>query len=187
MPFPKTEGNADRPDFNPPSISRRIKPAFTLDSEFAPLPGMPVSPAEECTNIMEEKMAAPVPTAKEIRAKSAEMGLLNMQLYVYFTTPTGDLGPVMENLKEHLEFQGELEKKGIMFGAGPHWDDNEEYWTGEGMVIIRANSLAEAREIAASDPMHKSGARKFTVRPWLMNEGCLTINFSFSQGKRELV
>ena len=27
------------------------------------------------------------------------------------------------------------------------------------MIIIRAGSLAEAREIAASDPMHASGAR----------------------------
>ncbi|MDA0999875.1 MAG: YciI family protein [bacterium] len=129
----------------------------------------------------------PIPTAKEIRQKSAEHGHLNMQLYVYFTTPTGELGPVMENLKEHLEYQAELERKGIMFGAGPHWDDNEEYWTGEGMVIVRANSLAEAREIAAADPMHKSGARKFIVRPWLLNEGCLTIKFPFSQGKRELI
>ena len=38
------------------------------------------------------------------------------------------------------------------------------------MVIIRAGSLAEAKEIAASDPMHASGARSYTVRPWLVNE-----------------
>ena len=38
---------------------------------------------------------------------------------------------------------------------------------GEGMVIIRAASLAEAQAIAAADPMHSSGARKARVRPWL--------------------
>ena len=55
------------------------------------------------------------------------------------------------------------------------------------MVIIRAASLAEAREIAASDPMHSSGARSFTVRPWLMNEGTVTIKISYSDGKREIL
>ncbi|MFQ5911558.1 MAG: YciI family protein [Nitrospinota bacterium] len=55
------------------------------------------------------------------------------------------------------------------------------------MVIIRAGSLAEAKEIAASDPMHKSGARSFTVRPWLMNEGAVTIKLSFSDGKMEVM
>ena len=55
------------------------------------------------------------------------------------------------------------------------------------MVIIRAGSLAEAKEIAASDPMHSSGARDFTVRPWLMNEGTVTVKIRYSDGSRELI
>lgn len=55
------------------------------------------------------------------------------------------------------------------------------------MVIIRAGSLAEAKEIAASDPMHKSNARSFTVRPWLMNEGTVTVKLTYSDGKREIL
>jgi hypothetical protein len=46
------------------------------------------------------------------------------------------------------------------------------------MVVVRAKSLAEAKEIAARDPMHKSGARKFTVRPRLVNEGTILVNYS---------
>ncbi len=114
-------------------------------------------------------------------------GTLQKQMYVYFTTPTGGLGPVLENLKEHLTFQNDLERRGIMFGAGPHWSDDEKTWEGDGMVIVRAGSLAEAREIAESDPMHKCGARSFTVRPWLMNEGTVTIKVTFSDGKREVI
>jgi hypothetical protein len=34
--------------------------------------------------------------------------------------------------------------------------------------------------------MHKAGARAFTVRPWLVNEGGLTIKVSFSDGKMTL-
>ncbi len=114
-------------------------------------------------------------------------GMLCKELYVVFTKPTNGLGPVMANVEPHLKFQVELEKKGIMFGAGPFFADNEQDWNGEGMVIIRANSLAHAKEIAASDPMHKSGARSFTVRPWLMNEGTITVKINFSDGSRELI
>ena len=130
-------------------------------------------------------MAEPVITREDVL--EACKGMLQKQLYVYFTTPAGGLGPVMENLDAHLAFQIELEKKGIMFGAGPHWSEDEKRWEGDGMVIIRAGSLAEAREIAASDPMHSSGARSFTVRPWLMNEGTVTIKISYSDGKREVL
>ncbi len=114
-------------------------------------------------------------------------GMLQKQLYVVFTTPTDGLGPVMENIGPHLEFQVSLEERGIMFGAGPFWSDDETEWLGEGMVIIRAGSLEEAKEIAASDPMHSSGARSFTVRPWLMNEGTVTVKIRYSDGSREVI
>ena len=54
------------------------------------------------------------------------------------------------------------------------------------MVIIRAGSLQEAQEIAASDPMHKAGARSFRARPWLLNEGTVTIKVTFSDGGRSV-
>ncbi|PON15228.1 hypothetical protein C2W62_24970 [Candidatus Entotheonella serta] len=113
-------------------------------------------------------------------------GMLQKQLYVVFTTPTNGLGPVMENIEAHLKFQVQLEKDGIMFGAGPFWADNETDWNGEGMVVIRADSLAHAREIAAKDPMHASGARSFQVRPWLLNEGTLTVRIDYSSGQRTI-
>ena len=46
-----------------------------------------------------------------------------------------------------------------MFGAGPFWEDNEIDWNGEGMVIIRANSINHAKDnIPVPIPLHKSGA-----------------------------
>lgn len=126
-------------------------------------------------------MSEPVVTRRDI-LKACE-GMMCLQLYVVFTRPANGLGPVMENLEEHLKFQVKLEQDGVMVGAGPHWLDDEETWGGEGMVVIRAESLAHAREIAAADPMHASGAREFTVRPWLLNEGSLTVKLSFSDRK----
>jgi uncharacterized protein len=55
------------------------------------------------------------------------------------------------------------------------------------MVVIRAESLAEAREITAKDPMHASGARKFTVRPWLVNEGTITVRLNYAKASFEVL
>ena len=130
-------------------------------------------------------MSEPQISAQDVLNASA--GCLQKQMYVYFTKPANGLGPVMENLEEHLKFQVELEQKGIMFGAGPFWTDDEQRWEGEGMIIIRAESIAEARKIAESDPMHASGARTFTLRPWLLNEGMVTMKVTYSDGGREVI
>ena len=129
-------------------------------------------------------MSGPVIKKSDILKKTPQM--LQKQLYIVHTKPVDGLGPVMENLDPHLEFQIKLEQDGIMFAAGPLWADDEETWEGEGMVVIRADNLAHARDIAASDPMHASGAREFTVRPWLVNEGGFTLRVTFSDGKRTL-
>lgn len=116
-----------------------------------------------------------------------EVGLLAKKLYVYFTTPTNGLGPVRENIEAHLAYQHEIEQKGIMVAAGPFADDAEENMTGEGMIIIRANSMEEARAVADADPMHKSGARSYRLRPWCMNEGKITVEITFSDGGRKVI
>jgi len=113
--------------------------------------------------------------------------MLRKELYVVFTTPTNGLGPVMQHLDEHLQYQIGLEKKGILFGAGPFFAENESDWNGEGMVIIRAESLKAAQEIAAQDPMHQCGARSFKVRPWLLNEGTITIQLNYSDRSQKIL
>ncbi len=129
--------------------------------------------------------ASSVP-ARQVFEISREKGYLAKQLYVVHTTPTAGIGPVMEQLEAHLKFQEHLERTGIMVAAGPHWTDDEESWEGDGMVVIRARSRAEAEHIAAQDPMHASGARRFRVRPWLVNEGTMTVKLDFASGRFEL-
>ena len=114
-------------------------------------------------------------------------GLLAKRLYVVLTKPAGDMDAVKEHLREHLDYQLELESKGAMFAAGPFADDEEQAWEGEGMVILRADSLEEARSMAENDPMHKSGARTFRLRPWMLNEGSITLKVTYSNGKREVI
>jgi len=128
-------------------------------------------------------MADPVVTWDDILKRCEDIGVLAKKFYVVFTSPAEGLGKVMENLEEHLAYQHEIEQNGTMFAAGPFATDDESHWQGEGMVIIRANSLAEAEQVAANDPMHKSGARTYRVRPWLMNEGSFTVKVTYSDQK----
>jgi len=118
---------------------------------------------------------------------NASRGMLQKQLYVIFTEPTSGMAPIMQVIKEHLDYQIDLEKRGIMFAAGPLWTDDGKSWAGEGMVIVRAASTEEAEEIAKADPMHRNGARRFRVRPWLINEGSITVRIGYSDQRVEIV
>lgn len=118
-----------------------------------------------------------------VRAK----GVLAKELYVILTTPTGGMDALKTQLAAHLAYQKDLEARGISFAAGPFADDTGAEWSGEGMIIVRAASLAEARAIAERDPMHASGARRFRIRPWLLNEGSITLRVTYSDGGREVV
>lgn len=121
--------------------------------------------------------------ASEIVSLVRQKGMLAKQLYIVTTTPAGPLDKVLEMVEPHLDYQVDLERRGIMFAAGPNWTDDEQEWRGDGTVVIRAGSMAEARVLMESDPMHSSGARSFTIRPWLVDEGRLSVELDFSTGK----
>lgn len=110
----------------------------------------------------------------------ASRGMLQKQLYAIFTKPVDGLGAVFANIEDHLKFQVELEREGVLFAAGPMWTDDEQSWEGDGLVIIRADSREAAIAVAERDPMHVAGARSFHVRPWLINEGSMTVRLDYS-------
>ena len=119
--------------------------------------------------------------------KAASSAMLQKQLYAIFTVPTGGIEPILAGLEEHLGFQMQLEREGLLFAAGPMWSDDERDWNGDGLVVVRAASRSEAIGIAERDPMHRSGARRFTVRPWMINEGTMTVKLDMSSQRFEIV
>jgi uncharacterized protein len=125
------------------------------------------------------------PSWKDMIAAATAKGMLAREFFIVFTAPTGDLDKVQEAREEHLKYQVEIEQKGIMFAAGPLANDDGN-WGGDGMIVIRAESLEAATKIAEADPMHSSGARKFHIRPWLMNEGGFNLRVTFSDGIHKL-
>jgi hypothetical protein len=124
---------------------------------------------------------------KELVDYSETHDLLAKKLYVVFSEPTDGLGPVMDTLDPHVEHQTRLELDGTMFAAGPLATDDEQSWRGEGMFVYRADSMAQARGYAESDPMHQAGARTFRVRPWLLNEGTFGLQVFYSGGRPKVL
>ncbi|MEV6898940.1 YciI family protein [Amycolatopsis sp. NPDC051372] len=123
---------------------------------------------------------------KDLVEYSETHGLLAKQLYVVVSTPTNGLGPVLENLDPHVEYQTKMEREGVMFAAGPFASDDLQEWHGEGMFVYRAESLEQATKFAEADPMHQAGARSFRVRLWLLNEGTYSVQLFYSGGKPKI-
>jgi len=83
----------------------------------------------------------------------------------------------------HAEYVRDLETRGILFAAGP-WYDEEGNIDG-GMLVIRAASKEEAARIADADPAHSSGMRSYTLYQWMINEGQVRVKINFSTGEYE--
>jgi uncharacterized protein len=110
-------------------------------------------------------------------------GLLHQELYIAVTSPLTGPG-LPEKLHEHILGQIDMERRHVMFGAGPLQDEDKDKPT-RGVFSIRASSFAEARSILDQDVFHKAGLRTYKLYRWSLNEGSirLTINYSDQTAK----
>lgn len=122
----------------------------------------------------------------EYKSHAMERGALALELYAAQSTPHGSPEDVKAHLADHLAYQAELERAGQLAFAGPMSDETGANMQGMGLIIYRAESLEAARALAEADPMHKSGARTFVLRRWLINEGSLTLQVGLSTGTARL-
>ena len=122
----------------------------------------------------------------EYKTVAQERGALAFEVYVAESTPQKSPEDVKAVLPDHLSYIQSLEKSGQLLMAGPVSDASGEEMQGAGMLVLRAESMDEARELAANDPMHISGARAFTLKKWLVNEGRISISVGLSTGAVEL-
>ncbi len=66
-------------------------------------------------------------------------------------------------VRQHVAFLKDLDARGLLELAGPFEDGLG------GMLILRAESLEQARELAAADPFVRAGASTAEVRTWLLS------------------
>ena len=103
---------------------------------------------------------------------------LGKEFYLVVTRPVRS-PEIEKRLADHLAHQVAMEKRGIMFAAGPLYARGSDI-PEAGMFVLRANSFEEAEALAKEDPLHKAGLRTFTLQKWRVNEGSLTITVNFS-------
>jgi uncharacterized protein YciI len=111
---------------------------------------------------------------------------LGKEMYLVVTRPVRSDAITDELLRAHLTNQVELERRGIMFAAGPLYprgSDKPE----AGMFVLRAASFEEAAAIADDDPLHKAGVRTYTLQKWRVNEGSITITVNYSDQTAKIV
>jgi uncharacterized protein YciI len=110
-----------------------------------------------------------LPLAADITAMSRQRGNLAALFYLIHTKPAGALEPIYVHLEEHLRYHERLTEEGKVYRAGPLWTQDGVHWAGEGLILVRVDSYEEALKIAEEDILHSSGARTFTITPWLIN------------------
>jgi uncharacterized protein YciI len=107
--------------------------------------------------------------------------------FLVFTDPV-QLTPdeIRPHLEPHKQWVVDLESAGRLFAAGPLLDDDYEF-SGSGLMVLRASSFAEAKEIIDSDPFHQHDIRQYRLVPWQVNEGTLDVKMTLSSGSFELL
>lgn len=109
------------------------------------------------------------PRAAELMAKMAQL-----RLFVIFWRGGGN--DLSAHLAAHLDYMIAVEKTGRLFASGPLGEQSRS----DGMTIVRADSAEQAAEIAAADPFVRAGLRSFTVEPWTVMEGRVSVSIDFS-------
>jgi uncharacterized protein len=115
----------------------------------------------------------------EERAAELIRKMLRKKLYVLMSKPAVPPEKLKPFLLAHLEYMIGLEKRGLVFASGP-LADGEGPQTGQGLTVLRANSAAEARALAESDPFFVNGLRTFELKEWTVMEGSLSLRVNFS-------
>jgi uncharacterized protein YciI len=113
-----------------------------------------------------------------INVDPSTMKFLGKEMFLVVTRPVRS-PEIAKRLKDHLDHQVDLEKRGIMFAAGPLYPRGSDL-PEAGMFVLRANSFEEARAIADADPLHKAGLRSYTLMRWTVNEGSYAVRVNYS-------
>jgi uncharacterized protein YciI len=118
--------------------------------------------------------------------------LAREQVYLCIMTntdsPPGDSPPRDVLMNAHKEYLADLERRGLLFGAGRLFNAEEDEHTalGHGMIVIRAKTRTEAEAIACEEPFTKAGHRTMVLHPWQRNEGNVNISVRFMDSVLEV-
>jgi uncharacterized protein YciI len=105
--------------------------------------------------------------------------MLRKKLYVILSKGGATAEQLGAVLPRHLEYMIVLEKTGVLFASGP-LSAAPGQPVGDGLTILRAANIEEAREIASADPFVINKLRTFEVREWTVMEGSIGVTVNLS-------
>jgi uncharacterized protein len=105
--------------------------------------------------------------------------MLRKKLYVVLSKPAVAPEKLQPFLSAHLEYMIGLEKRGLVFASGP-LADGPGPPTGQGLTVLRAKDLDEARALAEGDPFFVNNLRTFELKEWTVMEGTLGVRVNLS-------
>ena len=105
--------------------------------------------------------------------------MLQKSYYLMFREVV-DGSRIPDLMLDHYRWLIGLEKEGKVFASGPLFEKNGEQ--GVGMTVFSVAGWEEAEALASNDPFCASGAMKFSIRRWQVNEGRIKIAIDFSDG-----
>jgi len=121
----------------------------------------------------------------EERIQLLTKSMLRKKLYVILSKGGATPEQIGAVLPDHLEYMIGLEKKGTLFASGP-LTATDGKMAGDGLTIVRAANIEDARTIASADPFVKNKLRTFEVREWTVMEGSLSIKVNLSDQSLEI-
>jgi uncharacterized protein YciI len=116
-----------------------------------------------------------MPPEFDARTKELIAQMWGRKLWVVLSKGSGQA--IAPHLAEHLDYLIAIETEGNIFASGPM----NVSGSGDGMTVLKVESEPEARAIAQADPLVTKAERTFTLHPWTVNEGQLTVTVSFSK------
>jgi len=111
----------------------------------------------------------------DYKLASRNRGMLGLELYVIESAPLVPRDEWRKWQADHMAYQENLERRGVLAFAGPLSDDSGETVDGVTLSIYRAASMEDARSLAAGDPFHMNGGKSWRLRRWLVNCGHITV------------
>jgi uncharacterized protein len=110
--------------------------------------------------------------------------LLHRTLFVCLSEPVAAPEEILPHIPDHLRHLVAMEKSGVLLASGPFLEAGQV--GPRAMMTIRAKDLAEARQIAEQETLHKLGLRRFTIEEWQLNQGRISVQIDFSDQKAGL-
>jgi uncharacterized protein YciI len=119
-----------------------------------------------------------MPTETEDKVAQLLKPMLKKRLFVALSKAVSSQEEMLPWLADHLEYMNRLESEGSLFASGPFI--REGVRVGDGLTILRTETLEESRQLMEEEPLIKRGLRKFQLHVWELREGRMTFQLNAS-------